>query len=80
MSRLANISGRKAVKAFAKIGYRLDHQEGSHMILYSDLAGRPPLSIPDHKELAPGLLRAQIKRVGLSVEEFLKLLKGKKKG
>lgn len=77
MGRLANISGRKAVKAFSKIGYRLNHQEGSHMILYFNKVGRPPLSIPNHRELAPGLLRAQIKRAGLSVEEFLKLL-GKK--
>lgn len=79
MGRLANISGRKAVKAFNKIGYRFDHQEGSHIILYCDEPGRPPLSIPDHGELAPGLLRAQIKRAGISVEEFLKLLKGKKR-
>lgn len=78
MSRLANISGREAVKAFTKIGYRLAHQEGSHMILYCDKIGYPPLSIPDHKELAPGLLRAQIKRAGLSVADFLNLLKGKK--
>jgi predicted RNA binding protein YcfA (HicA-like mRNA interferase family) len=75
MGRLANISGRQAVKTFNKIGYRLDHQEGSHMILYCQKASYPPLSIPDHKELAPGLLRAQIKRAGLSVEEFLKLLR-----
>jgi len=72
---LSNISGKKAVKVFSKIGYRLDHQEGSHMILYFSSPGRPPLSIPNHKELAPGLLRSQIRRAGLSVEEFRKLLK-----
>jgi len=73
MSRLANISGREAIKRFQKAGYYLDHQKGSHMILYSDRPGYPPLSIPDHKELAPGLLLSQIKRAGLTVEEFLKL-------
>ena len=78
MSRLANISGRKAVKVFSRIGYRLERQEGSHMILYCGRPGRPILSIPDHKELAPGLLRAQIKRAGISVQEFIKLLKRKK--
>ncbi len=77
MSRLGNISGRKAVKTFSKIGYRFVRQEGSHMILYCDKPDRPILSIPDHKELAPGLLRSQIKRAGLSVEEFLKLLRKK---
>jgi len=73
MSRLANIPGREAVKRFRKVGYYLDHQKGSHMILYNDRPGYPPLSIPNHKELAPGLLRAQVRRAGLTVEEFLKL-------
>ncbi|MFZ5908152.1 MAG: type II toxin-antitoxin system HicA family toxin [Nitrospirota bacterium] len=48
----------------------LDHQTGSHMILYHE--SRPTLSIPNHKELAPGLLCGQIRKSGLSVEEFLK--------
>jgi len=63
---MANISGKDAVKVSQLLGYKLDHQEGSHMILYNDLPGRPILSIPNHKELAGGLLRAQIKRAGLS--------------
>ena len=75
MGILSNISGKEAVKVFAKIGYYLDRQEGSHMILYCEKSGLAPLSIPNHKELAPGLLRSQIKRAGLTVEEFRKLLK-----
>jgi len=51
----------------------LERQEGSHMILYNERPGLPILVIPDHKEVAPALLRTQIKRAGLSVEEFLKL-------
>ncbi|MFH2069008.1 MAG: type II toxin-antitoxin system HicA family toxin [Candidatus Omnitrophota bacterium] len=75
MGKLANISGREAVKIFAKLGYRLERQQGSHMILNNDRLGYPILVIPDHKKIAPNLLRAQIKRAGLSVDEFLKLLK-----
>ena len=33
------------------------------------------LSIPNHKELDKGLLRGQIREAGLTVEEFVKLLK-----
>ena len=62
MGRLSNISG--------KFNYILDHHTGSHMILYHEL--RPTLSIPDHPELAPGLLRGLIRRAGLTVEELLK--------
>ncbi|MEN4006022.1 MAG: type II toxin-antitoxin system HicA family toxin [Methanobacteriaceae archaeon] len=69
MSRLSNISGRAAVKIFSRLGYVLDHQTGSHMILYHET--RPTLSIPAHRELAPGLLRGLIKKAGLTVDEFL---------
>jgi len=67
---LSNISGNEAVKIFQKFGYILDHQTGSHMILYHD--SRPTLSVPSHKELAPGLIRGLIRKSGLTVNEFLK--------
>jgi predicted RNA binding protein YcfA (HicA-like mRNA interferase family) len=67
---LSNISGKEAVRIFQEFGYILDHQTGSHMILYHEL--KPTLSIPNHKELAPGLLRSLIRKSGITVEEFLK--------
>ena len=70
MGLLSNISGKEALAIFQKFGYILDHQTGSHMILYHE--SRPTLSIPNHKELAPGLLRGLIRKSGLSVDEFLK--------
>ncbi len=73
MGRLGNVSGKEAVKAFNRIGYYLDHQEGSHMILYNSQPGYPLLVIPNHKELAPGLLATQIKRARLTIEEFNQL-------
>lgn len=75
-SRLSNISGRTAVKIFSKFGYMLDHQTGSHMILYHE--SRPTLSVPDHRELAPGLLRGLIRKAGLTVDDFLDKKQGKK--
>lgn len=69
MGILSNISGKKAVKIFERFGYKFDHQTGSHMILYHDT--KPTLSIPNHKELAPGLLKSQIRKSGITIEEFL---------
>ena len=73
MGILSNISGKEAVKVFRKIGYYIDHQEGSHMILYNSQSGYPLLSIPNHKELAPGLLSSQIKMAKLTAKEFNRL-------
>lgn len=69
MGPLSNISGKKAIKIFKRFGYAVDHQTGSHIILYHK--EKPTLSIPNHKELAPGLLRSLIRKSGLTVEEFL---------
>ena len=75
MGVLRGISGREAVRVFAKIGYYIEHQTGSHMILYHHEPGFPPLSIPNHKQLAPGLLIAQVKRAKLTVKEFIQLMR-----
>lgn len=73
MAKLANISGKEAVKAFEKAGYIHVHTSGDHAILQR--IGYPTLSIPLHKEVARFLLKAQIKRAKLEVKEFIKLLK-----
>ena len=70
MGVLSNVSGKKAAKIFKKYGYNVDHQTGSHMILFHE--SKPTLSIPNHRELAPGLLRSLIRKAGLTVEDFLK--------
>ena len=74
MTRLPVVSGRDAVKAMRKIGYELDHQTGSHMILRRFTPPYRRLTIPDHKELARGTLRAVIREAGLTVDEFAALL------
>jgi predicted RNA binding protein YcfA (HicA-like mRNA interferase family) len=74
VTRLPVVSGRDAVKALRKIGYELDHQTGSHMILRRSTPPYRRLTIPDHKELAKGTLRAVIREAGLTVEEFAALL------
>jgi len=74
MARLPrDCSGRQAVKAFQRAGWVVARQAASHIILVK-LGKRPTLSIPDHKVLDPGLLRALIRHAELSVEEFIHLL------
>lgn len=72
--KLPIISGAEAVKAFRRIGYDFDEQEGSHIIIRHRFPPHRRLSIPNHKELAKGTLRALIRQAGLTVEEFSELL------
>ena len=73
MGKLANISGKEAAKAFEKSGWFSLGQVGSHLVMVKP-GIRVNLSIPQHKELAVGTLRALIRHAGLTVEEFLELL------
>ncbi len=73
MNKLPVISGAECVKALEKIGFFVDRQRGSHIMLVRE-APRATVSVPDHKELDRGTLRAIIRQVGLSVDEFVALL------
>ena len=73
MARLPVISGDEFVTAVARIGFSLDRMEGSHMILIGPSGRR--LSVPRHRELGRGLLRALIRDTGLTREAFLELLR-----
>jgi predicted RNA binding protein YcfA (HicA-like mRNA interferase family) len=75
MSKLPVVSGRQAVAAFERIGYAVDHQTGSHIILRHREPPYRRLTIPDHRELAKGTLRSVIRQAGLTVDEFRSLLK-----
>ena len=72
MGKLANISGKEAAKAFEKAGWIPLGQVGSHLVMVKP-GVRVNLSIPQHKELSVGTLRALIRHAGMTVEEFLNL-------
>ena len=75
MSTLPRISGRDAVAAFRRLGYEVDRQKGSHISLRDPAPPFRRLTVPDHRELAKGTLRALIREAGITVEEFVALVR-----
>jgi predicted RNA binding protein YcfA (HicA-like mRNA interferase family) len=73
MGKLGNISGREEAKAFQRAGWEPIGQVGSHLVLVKK-GVRVNLSIPQHKELSVGTLRALIRNAGMTVDEFLSRL------
>jgi predicted RNA binding protein YcfA (HicA-like mRNA interferase family) len=72
MSGVHNLKPDRVVKAFIRAGWTSEGQRGSHVKLTKQ--GNPnTLSIPVHKgrPIKKGLLLDQIKKAGLTVEEFL---------
>lgn len=77
MSSLHNLKPDRVIKAFERAGWKIRKQTGtSHVKLTKE--GNPYiLSIPVHKRkpIKQGLLRDQIAKAGLTIEEFLRLYK-----
>jgi predicted RNA binding protein YcfA (HicA-like mRNA interferase family) len=74
VSYLPQVSGREVVKALGRIGYEVDRQRGSHIVLRNSEPPYRRLTVPDHDEVAKGTLRSIIQQAGLGVEEFKALL------
>lgn len=74
MTRLPTISGREAVRAFERHGYEVDRQRGSHIILRQLDKPHRRLTVPNHKTISKGTLRALIRQAGLTIDEFVGLL------
>lgn len=64
------VSGKRLCKLLEKIGYLIDHQTGSHIILRNLHPPYRRLAVPNHKEIAKGTLRSIIRQTGLTVKEF----------
>ena len=72
MASLPTLGGREVVKLFARDGWLMVRQRGSHMILVKE-GHMATLSVPDHKEVAKGTLRSLIRSSGLTSDEFVAL-------
>jgi predicted RNA binding protein YcfA (HicA-like mRNA interferase family) len=76
-SKLPAVRPKDVVRALERLGFETWRQKGSHLTLYRAL-DRRALTIPMHfaKDIPKGTLRTIIREAGLSVKEFVKLLKG----
>jgi predicted RNA binding protein YcfA (HicA-like mRNA interferase family) len=69
------LSGRKVIRALAKAGFTVEGRRGSHVKLKKRVDKRViVVVVPDHSELAKGILRSILRQANLTREEFLKML------
>jgi predicted RNA binding protein YcfA (HicA-like mRNA interferase family) len=81
VSKLKSLDYDTVLKALVKIGYVVNNQKGSHIVMrfvdkqkYISLFGcrknETMVVVPAHKPLGKGMLRTIIREIDLSVEEF----------
>lgn len=73
MSKLPRVSGQECVKALQRAGFEIKRQKGDHVFMQRR---DPPAitTLPQHRELDRGTLRAILNQAKLTVEEFTELL------
>ena len=74
MSKLPVVSGKQCVKILEKLGFVIYRQRGSHITLVRENPSNQT-TVPLHKELDRGTLRAILRQTDISVDEFVKNLK-----
>ena len=75
MLKLPILSGKDLVKILSKLGHRHVRTRGSHMVVVKQTEkGKKTIPVPNHKELAKGMLKAIINQAGLKQDDFLELV------
>ena len=77
MTKLPRVSGKEVIRALTKGGFIIKRQSGSHAVLRheTDLMRRCVVPVHSSKTIKPGTLYSVLKGAGLSIEEFIHLLK-----
>jgi predicted RNA binding protein YcfA (HicA-like mRNA interferase family) len=70
MGRMAQVVAARLVRALGRLGWVVDRQSGSHVVLVKP--GRPPITVPLHrgKTLKEGTARAILKQAGVSEQDL----------
>jgi predicted RNA binding protein YcfA (HicA-like mRNA interferase family) len=69
-----DLSGREVRAALERAGFVFRRQNGSHMILRRDHP-HARVVVPDHKYIRTGTLRRVVTDAGLTIEQFVELLR-----
>ena len=73
MTKISLLPARKVINALIRLGYSIDHQKGSHIVLKSN-DGKRTIVVPDHHELDRGTLKAILKQAGIDIGDLLTVL------
>jgi predicted RNA binding protein YcfA (HicA-like mRNA interferase family) len=73
VGRLAQLSGERLVRALVRLGWAVERQSGSHVILAR--TGKNPVTVPVHrgKTLKEGTARGILKSAGVTEEQLFEV-------
>jgi predicted RNA binding protein YcfA (HicA-like mRNA interferase family) len=75
MPRLPTVTPRQVIAALEKAGFVVDHQTGSHIVLWRESEDQRVVVPWHNRDLGRGLTLRIIKSAGFTRDEFSRLLK-----
>ena len=74
MTRLPRAKGKEVVRALERAGFSVERTRGSHVFLKHPDGRVTSVPVHSRETLGPGLLRAILRDVEMSVDEMIALL------
>jgi len=74
MAKLPKISGKEMCKVLEKLGFEKVFGKGSHVRFVHEDGRRTVVPVHGNEDIGPGLLLEILKQVGLTREDFEKLV------
>ncbi len=74
MTRLPRLKGRELIRALERAGFTVQRTRGSHVFLKHPDGRATTVPVHSGEIIGPGLLRAILRDVELSVEDLIRLL------
>jgi predicted RNA binding protein YcfA (HicA-like mRNA interferase family) len=72
MTRLPRLKGKELVRALERAGFRIIRTKGSHTFLRHEDGRASVVPVHSGETIGPGLLRAILRDVEMSVDDLLK--------
>lgn len=72
---MPRVTASQVISVLEKLGFEFTRQSGSHKIYRNDLNNRATVPFHAGKILHPRILKSILDDAGLSVEEFIRILK-----
>ena len=79
MTKIPSHRGKQMVAALKKAEFRVDRQEGDHVVLVKEGIARPVI-VPLWEDLPAFIISNNLRTAGLSRKEYVELLKGRRRG
>ena len=71
MPRVPILPARKIIRALLRLGFYIDHQKGSHIVLKDKLTKTITVVVPNHTQVDRGTLKSILKYARVDLETFL---------